>query len=40
LVNLGNVKTVYYSEDYRKKDSIAILETCNIKVVRFQRKKK
>lgn len=38
LVNLGNVKKVYYSEDYRKRDSIQILETCNIEVNRLQLK--
>ncbi|MFA9388758.1 MAG: cytidine/deoxycytidylate deaminase family protein [Prolixibacteraceae bacterium] len=40
LVNLGNVKTVYYAEDYRIKDSIQILETCKIKVVKIQRSEK
>ena len=38
LVNLGNVKTVYYAEDYRKKDSIEILQACKIEVVRLQKK--
>jgi len=40
LVNLGNVTAVYYSEDYRKKDSVEILEKCNIAVSRIQRHKK
>ncbi|MDA3930128.1 MAG: deaminase [Prolixibacteraceae bacterium] len=40
LVNLGNVKTVYYAEDYRKKDSIEILEQCKIEVIRFQKREK
>jgi dCMP deaminase len=40
LVNLGNVKSVYYSEDYRKKDSIEILKACKIEVVRIQRHEK
>jgi dCMP deaminase len=35
LVNLGNVKTVYYSNDYRVKDSIDTLEKCGIKVIRL-----
>ena len=37
LVNLGNVKTVYYSEDYRKRDAIDILKACHIEVIRLQR---
>lgn len=32
LINLGNVKTVYYGEDYRIRDSIALLESVGIKV--------
>lgn len=40
LVNLGNVKSVYYSEDYRKRDSLEILEACNIEVKRLQRGEK
>ena len=34
LVNLGNVKKVFYARDYRTKDSIAILETSGIEVIR------
>ena len=37
LVNLGNVKTVYYSEDYRKRDALDILKACHIEVIRLQR---
>ena len=32
LINLGNVKTVYYGEDYRIRDSIALLESGGIQV--------
>lgn len=32
LINLGNVKTVYYGEDYRIRDSIALLESVGIQV--------
>jgi dCMP deaminase len=32
LINLGNVKQVYYGEDYRIRDSIALLESVGIKV--------
>ncbi len=35
LVNLGNVKRVYYKKDYRVKTSIEILEECGIEVVRI-----
>lgn len=32
LINLGNVRAVYYGEDYRIKDSRAILESVGIRV--------
>ncbi len=30
LINLGNVKKVFFSEDYRKRDSVALLTSVNI----------
>ncbi len=30
LINLGNVKKVYYGEDYRIRDSLALLESVGI----------
>ena len=35
LVNLGNVKKVFYARDYRSRDSIAILATSGIEVIRM-----
>jgi dCMP deaminase len=32
LINLGNVKAVFYSEDYRIKDSIQLLNSVGIQV--------
>ncbi len=32
LINLGNVKAVYYGEDYRIRDSVQVLESVGIKV--------
>jgi dCMP deaminase len=32
LINLGNVKTVFYNEDYRIKDSIQLLNSVGIQV--------
>lgn len=32
LINLGNVKKVYYAEDYRLRDSVALLESVGITV--------
>jgi dCMP deaminase len=32
LINLGNVKVVYYAQDYRIRDSIALLSSVGIKV--------
>lgn len=34
LINLGNVQKVFYSHDYRIKDSLVLLEKCGIEVVR------
>lgn len=34
LVNLGNVRLVHYLEDYRCLDSIKILESCGIEVLK------
>jgi dCMP deaminase len=35
LINLGNVKRVYYGEDYRLRDSAAILESVGIELVKL-----
>ncbi len=35
LINLGNVKTVYYGEDYRVRDSLKILQQVGIQVERL-----
>jgi dCMP deaminase len=35
LINLGNVKMVYYAEDYRVRDSVDILERTGIKVAQL-----
>jgi dCMP deaminase len=32
LINLGNVKAVYYAQDYRVKDSIQVLESVGIRI--------
>lgn len=32
LINLGNVKTVYYGQDYRIKDSVELLSSVGIQV--------
>jgi len=36
LINLGNVKTVYYGQDYRIKDSLELLHAVGIKVEQFR----
>lgn len=36
LINLGNVEKVIYKNAYRKSDSIPLLESVGIEVVRFQ----
>lgn len=35
LINLGNVKEVYYSEDYRIRDSVELLKSVGIRVERL-----
>ncbi len=35
LINLGNVQRVYYCQDYRLRDSIEILRSCNIEVLQL-----
>jgi dCMP deaminase len=37
LINLGGVKKVHYREDYRQRDSIAILVSAGIEVIRLDR---
>lgn len=37
LINLGNVKTVYYGEDYRVRDSLKILQQVGIEVVQIEK---
>jgi dCMP deaminase len=32
LINLGNVKKIYYGEDYRVRDSLEILKTVGIEI--------
>ena len=36
LINLGGVKKVYYAHDYRKRDSLDILEGAGIEVERLE----
>jgi dCMP deaminase len=38
LINLGNVKTVYYSQDYRVKDSVDLLRSVGIEVKHLEKK--
>lgn len=35
LINLGNVKTVFYAQDYRVQDSLGLLRTVGIGAQRF-----
>lgn len=35
LINLGNVKAVYYAEDYRNRDSIQLLRSVGIEVTQL-----
>jgi dCMP deaminase len=35
LINLGNVKRVYYGHDYRNRDSLALFDTVGIEVQRL-----
>lgn len=37
LINLGNVKAVFYGEDYRLRDSVKLLESVGISVQRIDR---
>ena len=36
LINLGNVKKVFYQEDYRIQDSLSLLRSAGIDIERFQ----
>lgn len=36
LINLGNVKTIYYDQDYRIKDSVELLRSVGIQVEQFR----
>lgn len=36
LINLGNVKTIYYGQDYRVRDSLAILRSVGIRVEQLE----
>jgi dCMP deaminase len=36
LINLGNVRKVFYGEDYRLRDSIAVLESVGIEVAQIE----
>src|SRR6186713_2411732 len=36
LINLGNVKKVFYGEEYRVKDSIQLLQSVGIEVIHLQ----
>ena len=36
LINLGNVKKIFYGEDYRIRDSIALLESVGIKIQKLE----
>lgn len=35
LINLGNVKSIYYAQDYRLKDSIQLLKSVGISIEMF-----
>lgn len=35
LINLGNVKEVYYAEDYRIRDSVELLKSVGIRVIQL-----
>lgn len=37
LINLGNVKKIYYAHDYRTRDSLVLFETVNIAVEQLPR---
>ncbi len=36
LINLGNVRAVYYAQDYRIRDSVGLLESVGIKVEKLE----
>lgn len=36
LINLGNVKSVYYNQDYRIRDSLALLTSVGIQVSQLE----
>lgn len=36
LINIGNVKKVYFLEDYRKRDSVALLLTTGIELFKIE----
>ncbi|HRK01127.1 MAG TPA: deaminase [Oligoflexia bacterium] len=36
LINLGNVKRVYYANDYRIRDSIAVLQSVGIEIEKLE----
>lgn len=36
LINIGNVKKVFFSEDYRKRDSVKLLQTVGIELFQIQ----
>jgi dCMP deaminase len=38
LINLGNVKKIFYGEDYRVRDSIALLESVGIQIQKLEPK--
>jgi dCMP deaminase len=37
LINLGNVRAVYYREEYRSSDALALFEQVGIAVIRLGR---
>ena len=37
LINLGNVKKIYYAQDYRLSDSLEVLRSVGIEVQRLDR---
>lgn len=36
LINIGNVKKVFFEEDYRKRDSIALLKMTDIEIFKIE----
>ncbi|MBN21291.1 MAG: hypothetical protein CL678_08380 [Bdellovibrionaceae bacterium] len=39
LINLGNVQKIYYDQDYRIRDSIALLESVGIQIQKLEKNK-